>query len=568
MNAGDEDRSPANICSDTRSINILKSNKQDSLFLKCFIFNIEVNCLVDTGSTICILHPRKYDLLPPNMRPEIKKTNTKLCLADGGVINTMGYIDLPIQVGNFTTVQKFTVADIDVPAVIGYDFLHSHKCTLDMGEEVLTLDENQIKCIKESQMSSLFKISLTEKVTIPPKTEVITIGKIEGDSSSIMNALVQPLQSKHLENILVAKSLVDPSRGYVPIRLANITNHEQIMKQFTCIASCESVELSQDKSVNRGDRVMKVDSCEKIDELPVYLKELKDKSGALLNDDQKCLLDSLLKRHINTFSKTKDDLGRANVIKHKINTGDAHPIKQQPRRLPLTKRDDVDREIQRLLDCGIIEASKSPWASPIVPVTKKDGSTRLCIDYRALNNVTIKDSYPLPRIDDSLDALRGSKWFSVLDLSSGYFQVQMEETDKEKTAFTSTKGLFQFNVMAMGLCNGVATFQRLMEYILAGLNWQTCLIYIDDIIVFADSFESHLARLSQVLDRIAEQGLKVSPKSVFYFKDEFHFLDTLCLQKVFLQTQQKLKVSKHGQVRRQLLMYEVSWAPAHIIVVL
>jgi hypothetical protein len=343
----------------------------------------------------------------------------------------MGYIDLPKHVGNFTTVQKFTVADIDVPAVIGYDFLHSLKCTLDMGEDVLILDENQIKCIKESQRSSLFKISLAKKVTIPPKTEVITTGKIEGDSSSIMNALVQPLQSKHLENILVAKSLVDPSRGYVPIRLANITNHEHIMKQFTCIASCESVELSQDKSVNRGDRVMKVNSCENIDELPVYLKELKDKSGVLLNDDQKCLLDSLLKRHINTFSKTKDDLGRTNAIKHKINTGDANPIKQQPRRLPLTKREDVDREFQRLLDCGIIEASKSPWASPIVSVTKKDGSTRLYIVYRALNNVTIKDSYPLPRIDDSLDALRGSKWFSVLDLSSGYFQVQMKETDQE-----------------------------------------------------------------------------------------------------------------------------------------
>lgn len=345
MNAGDEDRAPATISSDTRSINILKSNKQDSLFLKCFIFNIEVNCLVHTGSTICILHPRKYDLLPSNTRPEIKKTNTKLCLADGGVVNTMGYIYLPIQIGNFTTVQKFTVADIDVPAVIGYDFLYSHKCTLDMGEEVLILDENQIKCIKESQMSYLFKISLTEKVIIPPKTEVITTGKIEGDSSSIMNALVQPLQSKHLENILVAKSVVDPSRG-----------HEQIMKQFTCIASCESVDIRQDKSLNRGDRVMNVNCCENNDELPVYLTELKDKSGVLLNDDQTCLLDSLLQRHINTFSKTKDDLGRDNAIKHKINTGDVNPIKQQPRRLPLTKRIDVDRVIQRLLDCGFIEA--------------------------------------------------------------------------------------------------------------------------------------------------------------------------------------------------------------------
>jgi hypothetical protein len=193
---------------------------------------------------------------------------------------------------------------------------------------------------------------------------------------------------------------------------------------------------------------------------------LKDKSGVLLNDDQKCILDSLLKRHINTFSKKKDDLGRANAIKHKINTGDINPIKQQTRHLPLTYEDESDREIRRLLDCGIIEASKSPWTLPIIPVTKKDGSTRLCIYYRTLNNVTIKDSYSLPRIDDSLDASRGSKWFSVLDLSSGYFQVQMEETDTEKAVFTSTKGVFQLNVMAMALCNGVATFQRLMEYIL------------------------------------------------------------------------------------------------------
>ena len=184
-----------------------------------------------------------------------------------------------------------------------------------------------------------------------------------------------------------------------------------------------------------------------------------------LNEDQIGRLNSLLIKHGNTFSKTKYDLGVANAIRHKINTGNAKPIKQRPRRLPLNKRQDVDNEIQRLLESGIIEESKSPWASPIVPVNKKDGSTRLCIDYRALNNVTIKDSYPLPRIDDSLDALMGSKWFSVLDLSSGYFQVLMDDCDKEKTAFTSTKGLFQFNVMAMGLCNGVATFQRLMEYI-------------------------------------------------------------------------------------------------------
>lgn len=141
-----------------------------------------------------------------------------------------------------------------------------------------------------------------------------------------------------------------------------------------------------------------------------------------------------------------------------------------------------------------------------------------------MNNITIHDSYPLIRIDDALDALRGCKWLSVMDLSSGYWQVEMDEKDKEKTAFTSNKGLFHFNVMPMGLCNGVATFQRLMEYTLAGLNWETCLIYIDDIIVFSDSFESHLTRLGDVLDRIAAQGLKVAPKKCSFFQNKVSFL--------------------------------------------
>ena len=135
---------------------MLKSNKQDSLFVKCFIFDLEVNCLIDTGSTVCILHPRKYGLLPENLRPEIQKNDKQLCLADGSIVETMGHIELPIKIGDFTTVQKFTVADIDVPAVIGYDFLHDNRCTLDMGDGILSLEGMKIKCFKESQMKSIF----------------------------------------------------------------------------------------------------------------------------------------------------------------------------------------------------------------------------------------------------------------------------------------------------------------------------------------------------------------------------------------------------------------------------
>ncbi|GBO33839.1 Transposon Ty3-G Gag-Pol polyprotein, partial [Araneus ventricosus] len=132
------------------------------------------------------------------------------------------------------------------------------------------------------------------------------------------------------------------------------------------------------------------------------------------------------------------------MTQHRINTGDHPPIKQYPRRLPLAKKEEAERLVQEMVDNGIIEESSGPWASPIALVKKKDGSTRFCVDYRKLNEITIKDSYPLPRIDDTLDALNGSQWFSTLDLKSGYWQVEIRPEDKEKTAFTTGQGLWQF----------------------------------------------------------------------------------------------------------------------------
>lgn len=137
----------------------------------------------------------------------------------------------------------------------------------------------------------------------------------------------------------------------------------------------------------------------------------------------------------------------------------------------------------------VIEPSNSPWAAPIVLVKKRDGTTRFCVDYRKLNSVTKKDAYPLPRIDESLDTLSGAKYFCTLDLASWYWQVVMDEADKQKTAFATHKGLFQFKVLPFGLSNSPATFERLMEAILSGLQWERCLVYLDDIITFGSTFE-------------------------------------------------------------------------------
>ncbi len=130
-----------------------------------------------------------------------------------------------------------------------------------------------------------------------------------------------------------------------------------------------------------------------------------------------------------------------------------------------------------MLDSGVIEPCHSSWSSPVVLVTKKDGSTRFCVDYRKVNEVTSKDAYPLPRIDDTLNALRGSQYFSTLNLYSGYWQVKVDPADIDKTAFVTRQELLRFTVMAFSLCNAPATFKRLMELVLSGLNWKICLIY-------------------------------------------------------------------------------------------
>ena len=157
-------------------------------------------------------------------------------------------------------------------------------------------------------------------------------------------------------------------------------------------------------------------------------------------------------------------------------------------------------------------------------VKKKDGTNRFCVDYRKLNDSTIKDAYPLPRVDESLDQLSGSKWFSCLDSNSGYWQVEMDNSDAEKTAFTSRKGLFEFTVMPFGLCNAPATFERLMETVLAGLHWQICLIYLDDVIMIGKTFEDMIKNLSVIFERLQQAGLKLKARKCKLFGKSVEFL--------------------------------------------
>ncbi|KAE9143392.1 hypothetical protein PF006_g11578 [Phytophthora fragariae] len=212
-------------------------------------------------------------------------------------------------------------------------------------------------------------------------------------------------------------------------------------------------------------------------------------------------------------------------VEHHINTGTTAPIMLKRQRHAQTEHEVIDSNVEKMLDAGVVEEGNGSWGFLVVLVKKRDGEVRFCIDYRALNKVTQRDVYPLPRIDETLESLGGALLFSTLDLKAGYWQISVAEEDKDKTAFTTRKGLYRFVRMPFGLANAPSTFQRMMNCVLRGLSWVTCLVYLDDIIVFTKGgVEKHVVELAGVLERLSMAGLTLKAKKCQFATDRMEYL--------------------------------------------
>ena len=226
------------------------------------------------------------------------------------------------------------------------------------------------------------------------------------------------------------------------------------------------------------------------------MKKLLDLLGdPELEEPEKTRLQELLASNHQAFCIEDGEQGETELVQMEINTGDSTPIKQSVRRMPFSVRQEVARQIQDMQKGNIIQPSRSPWASPVVLVRKRDGTHRFCVDYRRLNAVTKPDTFPLPRIDDLLDQLGEAKYFSNLDLAAGFRQIWMHPQSQEKTAFITPQGLCEFRFMPFGLTNASAVFQQLMQQALTGLNPEEgsdfVSVYIDDILIFSRTLKDH-----------------------------------------------------------------------------
>ena len=276
-------------------------------------------------------------------------------------------------------------------------------------------------------------------------------------------------------------------------------------------------------------------------QLPEYLRKLYTDACQRLTAPQARRVLAVLLKYVNVFAATDLDIGQFTALVHYVKTGKAFPIKQGMRRTPLGFEGEEKKTIDSMLDAGVIEPSRSEWASPPVLVRKKDGSWRYCIDYRSVNNVTVKDAYPLPLIEECINSLAGKKWFCTLDMNSGYWQIPVAEEDKEKTAFLTRYGLYQFTRMPFGLSNSPATFQRAMHIVLNGLIWERVIVYLDDINVMGATVEETLDHLEVVLQRFQEFGLKLKPRKCALFLSEAKFLGRLATREAVHVTDEHIK---------------------------
>ena len=526
------------------------------------VLDTRTKFIIDTGASVSIISQRIYDRIECNEKPRLMKCPEKLMLADGSDLPVLGMIDVPLRLTSITVKHRFLVCCIESEGLLGFDFFKRNKCDLLYEAEALVVRGVQVPITEERGENRSYRVTSYRTVTVPAWTEMVVEGRINKRGTSTSHGVVEPLKSFHSKtNLMIGRLLVDSSKPTVPIRVMNASNEDQILYKDTGMAIVQpgillsavnevqanqliqGVKISEktttevpsskdDVSVRNSEECLPEHEVPKPDvdvpvcgPLPSHLNDLWMRSCEGLTTEQQLKVRNMLMVYCCVFSSGPNDIGRTGLVKHSIDTGNNKPVKLPPRRVPMHLQEAVDEEIDRLIEMDIIRPSKSPWSSCIVSVIKPDKSVRLCLDVRAVNARSVHDSFPLPRINQCLDSLQGAEYFSTLDLSQGFHQILLEPEDACKTAFaTPRRGLFQYVTLPYGLQGGPATCQRLMELVMAGLQWKTVLIYMDDLISYGGCFDKSFDNLCEVLHRLLKANLKVKPKKCIFFQKAVGFL--------------------------------------------
>jgi hypothetical protein len=516
--------------------------------------------LVDTGSAITIIHQSLLNKIPH--KKIIPKTKNHLS-ASCSTVNIIGETSLEINIGGLTTqVTADITTDLVTNLILGNDWIQPN------GVYILTPERRIMMRSRGKEVSAPFTepphlnypVTLIDHITLSPFTEHQVEARVP--CRNTIDALFEPKVQLQCKALFMANALLTINDQRIRISILNATDRQQTLSRNTEVGVITPVStaichitpdndthdriptrkartelIPQGKEANkrnewryRKDRPTSPDEQEQQCHVcrehfatrnnlfkhlrdRCYPQEIREQINKLVlhieDPKQREQLVRILWRYGTLFDlrePSKIDI----VLKNAIDTGTNRPIHTAPYRKSSKEQEILSVETQKLLEKDIIEHSTSPWSSPVVLVKKKDGTTRFCVDYRRLNQITTKDAFPLPRIDDIYDQLTKATYFTKFDFKAGYFQVPLDKTDRPKTAFSTRDGHFQFKVLPQGLTNGPPTFQRIVNQILGPNRWKHVLAYIDDIIIYSKDFLEHMQHIEEVCALLQGSNFKLN----------------------------------------------------------
>ena len=485
---------------------------------------IEVNknkyrTLIDSGSDICLINSNIYHSL--KTKPFLRNQNVLVHSVNGGKLHIEGSITLKFKIGNTDMENTFyVVKGISRNFILGRDWLSKQGIRIHFDTGHLIVNNEYIKLEDDSKISSV--VRLAQETVLKPHSVTLCTGKLKRHFRANQNSHyeINCIDRGFITddpNITVSPAIINLPINRCPLLITNDTGRTVKIKRGCIVAQVSPVKTNT------------VNSIKTVTPQPEYTTKQITKSEQIndkdINVDNKHLpmVSKIVNEYSDIFITSDTQLGCARGTKMTIDVGNTPPIRLKPYRCPLNNRQYIEKAIDDMLKAGIIRKSNSDYAFPVILADKRDGTKRFIVDFRKLNSLIKPISFPMPHADDMINVLGGSKFFTHLDLKQAYWQYELEESSKSKTAFITHVGHYEYNRCPYGLTHAPQAFQRLMTEVLEGCR-DYANPYLDDILIHSKTLAEHEIHIKSVLSRLRQFNLKLKLTKCTFLQKETKFL--------------------------------------------